>query len=495
MSDHIIDEQGHFWWRDTPIPEGWFAPEEHMAGRLTIDSDGTARLELDGLLPHKDRPRGNFSPSSSEDRTPRAIQGILKTTGLHVILLDAVGNGGTFNTDRFSYEKYLATQTLAGKAEPPRNYPDLRFSQVEVNLEGFEEWLDVGSIKVARTSRTLRLTNKRIPDMKFETVAGKMTFRHHLVDSRVGARLTHQVTLREFMSLRWRFSKPLTSEQAIAETSSLQTLFIVFTDTDYPLPWPTVRVARTKLNYTLYFRRIDKSDSAPSWRTCPVRFPQMRDTFGEVFTAWHNGLKTYGAGFYTFASTKRDGGQYLENRFINLMWGLESFHRTKFGDQPKDSTLQTKVEEILQQVAAKHRRWLGGVLRHQGEPSLKERLITQFSALPIELDPALLDAFAKKCTDSRNDLAHFGGNRGKAANTNFLLDLSALTEALSVLYHMTLLREIGIAPDIIRKWMADGPRSYVIKYHLVAAHLLSRDVLKQTDKGSKPDGEGKRPEL
>ncbi|MFM0377871.1 hypothetical protein PQQ72_12770 [Paraburkholderia strydomiana] len=471
MSNCIIDEQGHFWWYDEDYPENHAVPEHYVTGNFKIDKAGATTLDLDGLMPGAEGHTGYFA-SVEDGQAPRAIQGVLKESGRRVLLLDAVRSGGTFHSDRFSHSEYFASFSLVGAEPPPRAAKALTFSAFDVELKGFEEWLDVGSINVVRTNRTIKLSNKRIPDLEYETSSGRLIIKHHLVDSRIGSPKHYEVALREYLSLQMHFKRGETAEGVLSELAMLQNLFIVLTDSDFPLSWPTVTVTRSRRKFSLFFHRLQGSDKPPTLRNCPVRFSSIKESFGAICGKWKSGLKEHGAGYFAFPSTKRKIDQYAENKFSNLVYGLESFHRSKFGSRPRDNALQEKIDEILSQVGTRHRRWLRGALQFQGEPSLKERLIALFSTLPIELNGALLDDFAKRCADLRNDIAHFGGKRTRESTADFLLVVSRLTEALSVLYHMVLLLDIGVSETHVRKWATAGHKAHAIRYHLAEAGLV-----------------------
>jgi hypothetical protein len=55
-------------------------------------------------------------------------------------------------------------------------------------------------------------------------------------------------------------------------------------------------------------------------------------------------------------------------------------------------------------------------------------------------------------------------------------DVSKKNEALSIIYHMIILHEIGIDENMIREWLYT--RSFSAKPYLVEAGLLDRGVLK-----------------
>jgi hypothetical protein len=481
LTDFIINEQGHFWWHGTEIPHNHFAPDEHVTGKLPVANTGAINLGLHGTISDAEQSTSYFA-AADKGRAPRAIQGILKESGKHVLLLDAVRNGGTFNSDRFSYEKYFATFIIVGKEAPPKNLEVVKFSKFEVDLIGFEAWLDTGSIKVARSTRTIKLSNRRLPDVPYQTPAGRLLLRHHLVDSRDGSPHHFKVTLHEFFSFQMRFKRPESADGVLSEWGVLQNLLILLTGTDYPLPWPSVTVSRSRNTFTLFFHRLSASDTPPTFRDCPVQFSSISASFGDIVTRWKDGVTTHGAGYFAFPATKRKMTQYVENKFSNLMYGMESLHRSKFGSQPRDSKLQAKIDGILAQVDSKQRPWLQRALRFQGETSLKERLMELIKVVPMKLEGARLDDFTKRCAELRNDIAHFGGHRTRASTADFNLEVSRLSEALSVLYHMILLLEIGVSEELVRKWLASGHQAFAIKYYFAEAGLLSRDEPSQKRK-------------
>ncbi len=51
----MLNDRGIFWWSDTPIPDNQFAPDEAVAGLLTISDTGQISIELDQVT-------GPFAP-------------------------------------------------------------------------------------------------------------------------------------------------------------------------------------------------------------------------------------------------------------------------------------------------------------------------------------------------------------------------------------------------------------------------------------------------
>ncbi|WP_143331250.1 HEPN domain-containing protein [Burkholderia aenigmatica] len=470
---NILDTQGYFWWRDEKIPDGQFAPPNPITGHLTISSDGTAQLELDGILPAPGHQIERLFANNSTRRISRPIQGIIKSNGQHVLLVDAIRSGGSLSTNRFSYERYFSTMCLVGKREFPRTIDLPRFSEFEIDLTGFEGWLRHGTLEVSRTRRTLSIKTRAVRDIVYNTVAGKLTLRQNteLPDS-VPVHL-FELHAREFVTLSLKPKSAITSDAVRSEFSVLQDLMIVLTDSHYPLEWPTVRVARTEKRYTLYFSRSTSSASPPEPHGLPTNFPQLQETFGDLFSAWRSKREKFGAGFHSYVGTRRGIELYVENRFINLVQGLESFHRTKYSDQPVSSALQEKVKRIVEQIKlSKDRRWLEDALRHAREPRLEHRLLDLLSALPHDLESDRLRKFSTDCAHLRNDLAHFGGQRIREQSSDVLVEIDAKSDALSLFYHMTLLSEIGIDDQSLRQWLHEAFGSITRKAALVEVDLM-----------------------
>jgi len=135
------------------------------------------------------------------------------------------------------------------------------------------------------------------------------------------------------------------------------------------------------------------------------------------------------------------------------------------------------IEALLAKVEkdsnSQTRRWLRRQIEFASEPTLMDRIIGTFGALPWSLERNSLNKFAERCAARRNDISHYGGPR-KNENEGyeaFLTDLITLSEALGYLYHAALLREIGLDEATLRKCYFDAPIGHRIKIRLEQAGL------------------------
>src|SRR4051794_10800853 len=142
----------------------------------------------------------------------------------------------------------------------------------------------------------------------------------------------------------------------------LQDLFILMTESNHYLGWPRVALG-SKTRYTLYYARIMGKDDAPRYFDCVVNFIQVRDRFGELLSNWWEKREKFGPGFGLYLGTRRGMQLYEEHRFIMLIWGIEAYHREKYGSARTES-VQKKVAQILEKITSpKDKRWLEGRLR------------------------------------------------------------------------------------------------------------------------------------
>ena len=133
VNSRLVEDTGYFWWGDTPVHSGHFAPETAVVGKLTIDEDGHSRLELEGVLPSDLGPLAAFG-SGAPLPEGKSIHGILKGSNKAVRLSGVNRAGGHFKSNGISFERYSALQCLLGQG-PFRDLPQpLEFQRLTVDL-------------------------------------------------------------------------------------------------------------------------------------------------------------------------------------------------------------------------------------------------------------------------------------------------------------------------------------------------------------------------
>jgi hypothetical protein len=471
----VVEERGLFWWSDEPVPERFFAPEGSISGLLTIDDDGRIILELDGYFANEHGPWGLLTGQGVTLK--RNIFGVLKTSNSRVLLIGVIVSGGQVRSAGMSYQRFAATDCLVGDSNLHEAQEALLFNSFEVDLTGFDAWFWFRSINVSRTDDGITAEWRRPEPAVYQLDDEKLTFEFDVAGSIPYGTRADEIALKERASVRMSLANKETLEQWRDRFRLLEDLLILLIDTEYRLQWPTL-ILDEKIRARWYFARF-KSDAAepPERHKCVTFFPHLRDRFGDIWTNWKKKREEFGPGFYLYLGTRRGLSLYAEHRFVNLIWGIEAFHRTKYlvDAEAMKSTIDRIVDQVADDSDKKLVRWR---FKYAHEPSLEKRIYVAFKDLPIGLDETRLRSFAQACAKARNDISHFGSERHGSPYSDFTLDLEKKSRALSTLYHCLLLYEIGVEERVLRKWVYDGFGSFAIKYSFVEVGLLDKETLK-----------------
>jgi len=425
MKAKEIIERGLFWLADEVVPERHFAPGSAIWGTLLVGPDGKSSLELDGVFPRsKETSRSPFDPWPTEC----AIVGQLKGTGSYVRMQQVMSNGTQWRTQAPSFEKFMASSCLVGDKAGDMSVagpgPNPCYLSIQVSLEGFEPWLGLKSAATKKTPDGLIAQYQQPKDHFYNLKEGSLEIRVELTPSRGDHTSSLTITQRGLLTYTSRDAMSLDKVKEV--TSRIEDLLILLTDCERGLDWPQIRVNGQAGWHTLYYSRTARPGSEMSARECWTKFPRLAADFGNIFDAWFAKHELLGSGFYLYLGNRRGLHLYEENRFVNLVWGLEALHR------------RTQTQR-----AAK--------------PTLSDRLNEIFSQLPWDLNAEALKAFSVDCAKRRNDISHFGGPRATEKYRELLDDLWRLTEALDPLYHASILRVIGVPDDQIRWIFTEGP--------------------------------------
>lgn len=465
----ILEDRGFFWWSDVRIPKTQFAPSCAISGTLKIDDAGHIQLEIDGRLPGKARPRSELETAN--------IQGLLKGKGEYVLLGRVSRNGETYRTHNVSYESYIALNCLVSD-RPFRadNEKPLAFRSIKLSLKGFEEWVWLRAISVNRKRSRLLASYKAEKDLKFDTAYGLLSVEYDMAGPMWGKSRNHKLALTEEAAFRFSPKKMASLESCQKYYQWLEELVILLTDSDRKLDWPQLISADGRQRSRLYFLR-DTVDAPPlGAHHCLVNFRTVKDDIGTLFSNFIEKRERFGPGFYLYLGTRRGIKMFIEHRFVNLIWGLEAFDRRGRG-RVQNGALEVKIERILGQVQGRRdRKWLQMRLRNAAEPDLEQRLYELFSDLPMALNMSGLRKFCHECAGRRNDISHFGGTRDKTTKyDDFLEDLHKKANALASLYHLHLLKEIGLDSEKLSFKVNSNWRVALMKRHLVEVGLLKRE--------------------
>lgn len=459
MTEDIIDSRGRFWSAEIAVPDGQFAPERSVTGRLRLRANGRAELDLDAAI--------DLSGSTdavhrilSHGEVEGAICGFLIDANKHVRLTDLSGNGGSLGgigpiRERLvAYRCLVASDRFKQGAEP-------RYRWLDLPLDGFEEWIGRGNIDVAKGRRRISANYAvQAPPMRWQAGAIPLELHRGLQGS--GGKSLTELAWRETASLWLGFPKAdLRIEQAIDLFQRIEDLIVLMADHNQSLKFGSLRHSREGKPVHFYFARSGRDTSEKlQWHKAWARFDQCSDQFGDVVGSWLAKYETYGPGFHLYLGNRRGQAMYHEHRFASLMWGLEALHRAMVPAE-SNAAQAAKVARILDQISSKKDRdWAARFLPEQSEPSLANRLVELFSKVDLGIDREELAKFAQRCAARRNDVSHFGGQRHAGDYAVFLEDIANLSRAVDLLYHALILHITGIPDILVKRRFIGGPHSH-----------------------------------
>lgn len=475
MENKTIKESGYFWWRNEPIPEDDIVPESAVAGDLIITDDGRISIEMHGYLPSADHPMSRIFVGSGNSCPD--IEGRLKNSSEHVLLTGVYTQGGKASFGGISYENYGATNCLIGFKPLPEAKGEIMFDGLSIPLTGFEDWLGLGSIETSRTKRKLVATHKTQKNIRYTLEdSSTISVEFDLLAPMFGKQKNHVINITERISLKYLSKPKKTSSELKKHFFSITDFFLILTGSDYNMEWPSLTIGRTASNtksYKFYFLRSRNSAAPPTRHNCLLTFPTIREEFGNLFQQWQIKREELGPGMSLYLGTRRGVELYAEHRFVNLIWGLESLHRTLNKDAPP-TKLELKAQRIIEQITLiKDRKWLEAKLEHSAEPSLAERLVECIKLLPLNFPAESLRDFCNECAGKRNDISHFGGQRTPGGYGDFLGKIYSLNNALSNIYPAIILKLCGVNDLLLLNMLSTGRASGRIKYALneVGLHI------------------------
>jgi hypothetical protein len=474
----ILEERGLFWWHGEPILDKHFAPEASVLGLLKISDEGVATLELDGDLPSNEGTFGVLS-RDREALKGRLIEGLLTTSAKHVLLIEIHRYGGTFSSNNLSHGGYRSTHCLINYSYFPAIDELSLFNSPEIDLAGYEEWLWLNSIETFATDNTISVEYKKRNPSIYAIDEGTVTVEYNISGVGKGKWLDRNISLIEKAALVYDSNTHLTLAQMWQKFREFEDLLLIITNSDYNLSWPNISISVGDDNRWFewyYFRRKSVVD-APRAHECITNFSKIEYIFGTVLSNWLRKRQGVGPGFYLYLGFRRSAPIYVENRFVTLITGLEALHRKIKNDAGERGVKEKVVRIIASVIDKKDKKWLTNRLKNAHEPNLEKRLFDLFTSVDLHIDKKRLRLFASQCSMIRNDLSHFGEQRNGIEYQAFIRDVTNKNEALSIIYHMIILREIGIDENMIRDWIYN--RSFSAEAYLVEANLLDKRVPQQ----------------
>lgn len=469
--EYIFKESGLFWWHDNEVQD--YSLEASVAGDLSIRSDGQIDLNLHGMLRGQNAIIDGVFSQKKPLPKKTAIFGVLKGGAGSVLIWELYSNGAhaALTHGNFSYQAFGAYRCLLGDENIKQITPDIELPSFDIKLTGLDAWWRDSGPVVEKKETATSITYLRRESISHPIFDGEVSI-HFELNLREKTSPKSNFIAEESARFCFKYSILNSIDTLIDKFECLQGLMTVLLNHAHTLDWPILSVGR------LYFKRYIPVETNITEYNCWTHFNWLKNNFGDVIDNWFNLYEKHGSSIQLFLSTKRYIPGVLETHFNNLVFSIESLHRSDFGSVKPEGKLSEKINRILDSVDKNDRRWLENKLKHAGEPSLSERVIAVLANTSFPIETSRLRKFSEEIAKFRNDLAHFGGNRNDQNYNTFIGRLRVLYHALSYMYHLVLLSRIGVDKDRLNWWAAKGFESFQIQNAFFLSGLIESDPMR-----------------
>jgi hypothetical protein len=169
----------------------------------------------------------------------------------------------------------------------------------------------------------------------------------------------------------------------------------------------------------------------------------------EAIARWLDVSQGFQRALNSFMSIRHAKQMYAENRFLNVTFAAEAFHRIVTSGAPymDAESFTGLLDAYLAHTPVEHHEWLRGRIEHGNEPPLGKRL-RQLAARAGSATSPLIgrrDRWAYTLSRVRNELTHIGPESKEFSGEDLLL----LTESVYAVVRICMLMECGVSHELL----------------------------------------------
>ncbi|WP_060875409.1 HEPN domain-containing protein [Myroides odoratus] len=361
--------------------------------------------------------------------------------GKRITLYNCIEIHNQNNLVQKTYSKWSVDYVFIGHQFD--NESDIKPNKIMAYFPILNEWMFKNGFKLSKTSLyDFDLKYKSPLDIKHTINEDfKIEFNFNIVHT-VGARNSFRSHQKNIISITTSKDKSFFElERQIYVFRDLITLFsfrpvylnslkIIITDNKYPV------------EVLIGFNKV-KEDKRVLFVTS---YQNIEDDFGDILRKWYKLDKEAPEILGLFLEVFYNEGRILENKFLNLLQAMESFHRkfrknTVYGKEE----FKNMLDEIVDSVPLEHKNFVKEKLNFGNEPSLHFRLEELISEVPSDLLNVLINdkaIFIKQIKQTRNYFTHYDNKlKNKALKGQKLFNT---IQKGKTLFLIIILQEIGL---------------------------------------------------
>jgi hypothetical protein len=197
-------------------------------------------------------------------------------------------------------------------------------------------------------------------------------------------------------------------------------------------------------------RYVDPQERKPRhWHQMLLGFEELGGL--EAIARWLDASQGFQRALDSFMSIRHAKQMYAENRFLNVTFAAEAFHRMVTSGTPymNEEAFTGLLNAYLANTPKEHHEWLKGRIEHGNEPPLGKRLRQLAARAGAATRPLIgkRDGWAYTLSQVRNELTHIGPDSNEFHGE----DLLFLTESVYAVVRICMLMECGVSQEILTK--------------------------------------------
>ena len=443
-----IKRFGSFW---SPL-----LPDQEMHGMLSISDGGKIELEANGPL---------MIPSNNFRRIIGRVEkhGDVTLDGCYETRTEHDFKGG------ISKKSFHVGTVLSGFAYEDGEIP--LFNDLSFSVEGLDEWVGLNGMRVdlERNDRAATIVYQQPEDVLLALENGMqllITFRSSFpwgfpktsdqsISPRAPFKSEATICQKTYLKLISQDARELQDFTTVAQ--KITTLLCFATDQIVSVDkmWATSKTLRrdigkgqtAKVPIGIYFRSRPFSKEEPMITRSDFLFGfnEVSNNAEAIIKKWIKAYDQISPTFNLYFSAQMASQQYLEDRFLSLVQGLETYHRRTSDDTYMDVVEFVELSEnLINQCPEERRDWLRGKMEHANELNLRRRIKKLIEPFKVIIGNAQRrEKLVARIVDSRNYLTHY--NECLESRAVVGADLAPLCKKMEALFQLHFLQLIGFS--------------------------------------------------
>lgn len=421
----------------------WFIPEKpenQITGTLTFKPNSDPNLELLGSFY-----RGNSM------HEPTFILGY-STDGEKITLYKS------FEYSRSAVTEYAPMYVMIG--EHFYKEEDFKFKIIKGRFKNLEQWIDISGFESVDTDFDTHETkiHYQLPDpIKFEVEQG-ITGTINFTSSVPYQRKELTVTVKQHCEIHLEFDQAHSFFVVLSKLSLFQN-FLTLATFEPVFPTSIKLICIPSLNENNDdFTRIDviykpgfnyKKTNTTQFL---FKYKDIVNDFDTIISKWFALADKIEPVTNLLFDSFYYGEVFNENKFLNIIHALETFHRRfRVNDVLPQESYKKRIDNIIAEVTKdEDKEWLKEIFNIKNEHSLQtrlENLLDEASSETIEKIIAEKKTFIKNAKNSRNYYTHYDLRKERTALKGS--KLYSHTQRLRVLLIIIILKEMSFSKEKI----------------------------------------------